>query len=1005
MSKIIQLAIKERKVTIFLCLVVFAFGLYSYYFLPRQENPDISSPVAQIVTVFPGAKAEDVEKLVTEKIEDQVAMLDGIENLDSYSSDNFSVVVVFLSYDVDKDEQWTKLRTLISDIKPELPDSCYESTINTEMTDYTGLIIALSGENYNYEQLKDYADDFKENLRSVDGIKKLEINGELKKQLFIEVDNMKLAPLNLSILDVYNLIKAQNVNIPAGAIQSDNGKISVNVPNSIENIRDIEKSIVTISPDTGGIVRLGDIANIYFDYDTSSIKYKQDKDKAVLLSGYFDSGQNVVLIGNEVRKIVDDLKASLPEDLIVTEVVYQPEDVKNSVNDFLGSLFQGVIFVVLVVLIGMGLRNAMVVSAAIPLSIAITFVCMSLFNINIQQVSITALIVALGILVDNSIVISDAIQVHVNEGMELKEAAYLGAKKSYIPVLTSTLTTVVAFAPLATLPGEAGEMVMSLPIVVIIALIASYIVAMFVTPSLASLLFKPSKKTIKNNKLKDIFERMLKYGLKKPKLTIVIAFTLLIVSFLGLLVIPINLFPYVDKDIVYIDIHTEKSGDIDYTYEVSDLAEEILLNLDEIESVTTSIGGELPRFYMTIKSNPPSDSFAQLLCKINLTNSKIADNRQDFQVYLQDLLDKELVGGSASVQLLALNMPGPAIDIRMFSNNKEKLYDVADQVYSEILKDNRTISVKNNIPSFTYEYLINIDEDKAFNYGLTKYDIQYQINMSLNGGTASVFRQGGNEYDIYIKSNIETIDDIMNLSIKSQFTENKVLLKQFANVSLKPKTGTITRKDRMPSAFVQTNVRPGYSVSDVESYIKNEILTKIDTSEIHIKFEGDSATFDKYISGLGVAAVMALVAIYIILLMQFNSLKQPFIILASIPLSLIGTMAILVITGMEITFMVLIGVISLMGIVVNNAILLVEYINRARKDGMDVYTACVDSVGKRFRPIILSTVTTIIGLVPLALSNSSFYTPMAVALMGGLFVSTVFTMVVVPTIYSLVSKK
>ena len=1005
MNKMIFIAIKERKVTILLSFFILVFGIYSYYYLPKQENPDTTGPAAQIMYIYPGASAKDVEELVTKPVEDAVAKLEGIDFIESYSYDNASIVIVMLNYSVDYKEQWSKLNTELDYLKSKLPDGVLEPTIDTELTKTAGIILSLSGDSYSYEQLAGFAKLYKEELSKLDGVREVDIDGELKREIVVELDEQRMALMEISNLDIYKLIQAQNVVIPSGAIQTQSGKINVKVPKSFESIEDIKNMIIYISPSNGGIVRLKDVAKVEFKYDDEDIRYRYNKENSVLLTVYFQENQNIILIGKDVKDVISEISRKLPDKIAVDEVLFLPHDVEKSVGDFILNLIQGVILVILVVLFGMGARNSIIVSMTLPLCIAATFISMAVLGIDVQQVSIAALIIALGILVDNSIVISDAIQVKINEGIDNVEAAYLGAKEQAIPVLSSTLTTIAAFAPLMSLPGEAGEFAKSLPEVVIISLTASFLVAMTVTPALASKFFK-AKRSSKDrlSLVSDFYRKILKFNLNYPVRSI-FSVLLVFIAAIGLFrFIDVKMFPYVDKDVIYFNIESEITGDSDKTLNLVKKVENMLLGEAEILNATSSVAGGLPRFYMTASVVSPSSDKGQIFSEFDLNKGNRFKTREELAQYLQDKMDRELVGGYCTVNLLEINMPGPTIDVKISGNQLDRINEVAGNIYDELSKYPETMNVKNNKTNYKYQYIVDVDEDKAARLGLSKYDIQYQINLALNGSKASILKKDGNEYDIVLKSNVESIDDIENLSIKSSYTDAKILVKQFAKIRIDRELTSVKRYNRESLVSVTAKVRAGYGSAGVQSKIQEFIENELDTSDVKIKYSGDSETISKYLSGLAVASIFALVFVYIILLIQFNSLKQPLIILATIPLSAIGIILSLVITRTNFTFTVGLGAASLIGIVVNNAILLIEYINRARGTGMSVKEACFDSVEKRMRPILLSSVTTIFGLFPLVFANSSFFTPMAIALVGGLLVSTILTLTVIPTIYYIIER-
>ncbi|MCH4886199.1 efflux RND transporter permease subunit [Acidaminobacter sp. JC074] len=1006
MSKIIAAAIKERKVTIFLSIVVLLFGAYSYYFIPKQENPDTSAPIAQVITTYPGASANDIEALITKKIEDSVAELEGVEYIKSFSYDNASIVMVMLNYEVDYEEQWEQLRINIDEIANELPSDAWTPEVKTELSETAGMILSVSGDDYSYDQLEDIAVQYKEKLEVIPGIKRIDIEGSVEKELVIEIHNEKLAAYNISTNDIYDMIRAQNVEIPSGAIKTETGKINLKTPDSLSSQRDLEELIIYVSEDTGSVVRLKDVASVSFDYVDNSLRFRDDGRPAVLVTGYFMENQNVVLIGKDVRDELDQMSYEMPDNISINEVLFLPEDVDGAVSDFIINLLQGIFFVILVVLIGMGLRNAMIVSVTIPLSIASTFIAMTLLGIEIQQVSIAALIIALGILVDNSIVISDAVQIKINEGLSMFEASFQGTKEQAIPVLASTLTTIASFAPLVVLPGEAGVFTKSLPQVVMISLIASFVVAMLVTPALASKFFHKSDKNKDSlSRIKKQYHKLLNINLNRPKTALAVTIIIFLIVMGTMTLLEIRMFPYIDKNIIYFSLTSEVSGDIEKNEEFVKSVEEMLSNEPEITSMTSSVGGGLPRFYMTADIITPSDDKAQILSQFDLKKSGRFNTAEELAIYLQDKFDSELVGGYATANLLEINVPGPAIEIRLSGKDLTTLNDASSLVYEELLDINGTINVQNDNIMYKYVYALDVDQDLATTFGLTKYDIQYQINLALNGNNASIMKVDGEEYNIRVVSDISSLDDILNLPIKSQHTGEKILVKQFADVKLEEELTAIKRYDRNTLVSVTADARPGVSSSDIQAEIEAFINENIDTKDIKVVYGGDSDTMSKYLTGLISAGLAALIVVYVILMIQFNSFKQPFIILASIPLSFIGVILALLMTNTPFTFTVGLGIASLFGIVVNNAILLIEYINRAREEGMDVREACEDSVEKRMRPILLSSITTIFGLIPLVLAQSSFFSPMAIALIGGLLVSTLLTLTVIPTIYYLVERR
>ncbi len=1006
MEKLLQQLINKRSIVLFLTVIVAIVGSYSYYLLPRQESPDLDVPVALIITPYPGANASDVKELVTKKIEDELTEIDNVDYMQSFSQDSASVVTIMFEGDIDTETAIQQVRNKIADVKSDLPSGCQESIIRTDLTETAGIIISLAGENYTYEQLGSFGEQFKDKLSDIDGISKFNIDGDLDKEVKIDVDVSKLNQLGLSFEDLAGLLQSQNLEIPSGFLNTSTGKIKVSTPGIFTSIQDIRDMVIMMSSDTGVVTRLSDIADVNMDVEDGVEKYKQNGINAVLLTGYFEKSKNVVIVGEEVRKAIDEVKAQLPEDLMIEEIVYQPEAVSTSVNDFMSNLLGGIILVIVVIFLGMGIRNAIVVSTAIPLSILMTFIVMYVMKIPIHQMSLTALIISLGILVDNAIVVTDTVQVRIDGGEDKLTASLKGVQMSAIPIFAATLTTVAAFSPLMGMPGSAGMFLGAVPTVLIISIIAAYIVSMFITPAMTASFLKQTKKKTKQRKgPRAFFESVLKVALKRKIIVSLIMVVVFIVVMNGIApLLTSELFPYADKDLFYIDINSEKMGDLDATEKLSDEVVELLNNEDEITSYTVAVGNGLPKFYVTMPPATPAQDYAQMVCKYDLGDKKTRrfNSKVEFANHIQKLLDENISGGTVSVNLLQNAEPGAKIKIQVSGDNLDDLQEVANQLVSGIEKISGTTGVGHNFKDKTFQYTINVDNDKAISLGITKYDIQRQINIALYGTEASVFRRDGKEYALLLKSDIDNIALLENIAIKSSMTNQKVPLKQFAKVSYGKKVDSIYSYNGETTIMVESDVLPDYDVVAITDQIESEVLPTVNTLGAKITFDGEREMIEDNFGVVLLLAVAAIFIIYLILLIQFNSFVQPIVILLTVPLSLIGSFLGLWLFRQPLSFTGFLGIIALIGLVVKNGILLIEYINMAREEGHSIDESCVDAVDKRYNAIMLSAVTTVMGLFPLAISGNELFAPMAVALMSGLVASTFLTMIVIPVIYSLV---
>jgi multidrug efflux pump subunit AcrB len=999
LSRIISWFISNRKIALALSGILLVTGVLSYYYLPKQENPDTSSPATQIVAIYPGASSSEVENLLTRPLEDAVATIDGIDFIKSYSKDNLSIVIVMLNYEVDYDQEWEKLSDEIDAIRNTLPTGVTDILISSDLTDSTDFIFSISSNEFDLDQLSNYAETLRERINRIDTIRTCEVIGAPDKNLVVEVDQDKLDLYPISLQDLSQLISAKTVSIPPGDIGDETlGKINVSIEGT-SGIRDLENMIVYISEDSGHQIRLKDLAQVYFEIPEDAQTYQTNRESAILVTGYFKDNQNIVLAGREIEAVWEEFSSQLPASITPTSVIYLPHDVDSAVTDFIINLLQGIALVILVVLVGMGRRNALVVSITLPLSISMSLLFMYLVRFEMHQVSIAALIISLGILVDNAIVVADAIQVHMNTGMPSDQAALLGAREQAMPIFSSTLTTIAAFAPLTTLPGEAGEFVKTLPLVVIAALISSYLVAILVVPSIAARYFIPA--TTKKDHLAFIkirYRRLLDRSLDHPKRTLLIALTALLLSVLSLFMLDVKMFPNVDKDLVYLNISNESPANRLQTEETLDLTLELLSNIEEIDSVTATAGGGLPRFYMTEAVMGQGQENAQILASFDLAKSNRFSSRDELVAYIDTLLRSNVAGIRMKTRLLEINMPGSPLEVRVLGDDLDQIRQASDQIYQYLVQMPGTRNVQLDREDYRYEYSLQIDDDQAMTYGLTVYDIQNQVNSALSGRQVGIFRSTGQEYDLYLRSDVANLEELENLGLKSPYTSQKTLLKQVADISLSRAISSSERYNRSNMAMVSAEVQEGYGVGKIQQNLEDYIAEDMQLDGLEFSFGGDSKTTSKYLSGLVNAGLVALVVVYIILLLQFNSVRQPFIILGTIPLSFIGVILFLHLTRTNFTFTVGLGIASLFGIVVNNGILLIEYINRERK-GKDLREALEEAVEKRMSPIILSSVTTICGLLPLIFANNSFFTPMAIALAGGLLVSTVFTMTIIPTMY------
>jgi len=1001
MNTLLKSVIHNRRIMIFIICLLTLYGVYNFGLIPRQESPDVSAPVVVVTCTYPGASPDEVERRVTRVIEDEVKTIDGIDEYSSQSMDNASVTVIFFDYKADLKEGFSTLRTKMQDIQSDLPEACETIDINTDLLETAGMMISISSETFDYDTLSSFGETLSKKLSRIEGISRIDLVGEREYNLEITIRPKDLNYYSLSYNDIINLLKAQNVEIPSGNLEGLVNKINVTTKGSFEDIDDIKNLIVAVNAKSGAVVRLKDIASVAYSLEDDTVMYKHNGQNAIVLAGYFKQDLNVVTVGEDVKKVMEAYKKDLPSEVNFDEIMFQPDDVHNRISSFMTSLLQGVIFVIIIVFIGMGLKNALVVSLAIPLSVIMTFTLMTFFDVDLHQISIAALIIALGMLVDNAIVISDAIQERIDADEPKLDACINGVKEVAIPVFTSTLTTIGVFLPLMMLDSIAGEFVKSIPIIVMIALLTSYIVAVFVTPTFAYIFFTKTKPKMTKFRIKHIFEAVLKYSLKHKLVVLMVVLMAIGGATITARSLGLQFFPEADSDLVYINMTNDVNTSIEDTVALVNEVAQIVSEQPFVISYSSAVGEAFPKFYYTLPVNSPSKDFAQMIIKLDASDKDFVGNSA-FVASLQEIVDQKISGGKILVKELEQAEPiGSPVRLRITGDSVDDLREINDAILDIFNQVEGTTNVESTLKDKQFGYYVAVDDLKAGYYGLTKYDIQNEVSIALRGREATELRTDASSYPIIVDGGIETISDLENLAIKSSFTDKKVPLKEVAAITLLEKNSMISKYKGDVEIQLSSDAKYGYSSIDIQHRI-GALIEASPYADINYVFDGEEQSINKNFGSIGASAIFALFLIYVILLIQFKSFFYPFIIFISIPISSVGSIVGLYLFNQPLSFTALFGTVSLFGIVVNNAIVLLDYINTERAKGKEVDQAVREAMSKRFRPIMLSSMTTIMGLIPLVVSRSPLFMPMSIALMSGLVVSTLLTLILIPVLYDAV---
>lgn len=1011
---LIYTTLKKKKLTIFVVGFISLMGLICYAIVPKQEYPVIQSPAVIITTIYPGASANDIEELVSSKIEDEAMASDGFDFCTSESYSGVSVVTVMFNIDMNTDKldkSIEDLRNRINDLKDnDLPDGITSLTYNKDMIETAGMVLAFTGNNKSNAELVKRAEKLRDGLRGVSGVHKVEVDGELEEEIKITVDTDKTNHLNLPLSEISKIISAQNSTMPVGTIDFEADKITVDSSGKIEDLDELGDIIVNVSKDTGAVTKLKDIAIIEKLEKEDSKRYFYNREPAVLVNLYFNDEANMIDIGKSVMKIVDDYKSSLPNDIQINNVIYLPDDVNNSVNDFVINLIESVVIVLVIVMIGMSIRNGLIVSVAIPLSIFITFIVMELFKIDIQFISLASLIVALGMLVDNAVVVSDAIQVHYDNGEDKFSACIKGAKEVAFPVLTSMLTTVIIFTIFYLMPGTIKKFVFSLPTIVITALFASYAVSMLVTPVMCYLLMKKSdtkkEERFQQSKLKKFFDVALGFAIKHKAITLIVSFSLILPCIKLLLSRDLQLLPNSQKSIIDIEVDTQNMNDIRKTTNIVNEIEDMLIDETPVIYYLSSIGGKIPKYDFSTQPSVDSVNKGNIVMRIDETKLKDLKlkTKAEYVEYLQQKFNMGVPNCRIVVKELGV-IPSTSqpIQIRVSGYDYDSLNQAADFIETELKNVEGTKNVYSDKKIKTYTYYVDMKNNLLNSNGLTKAEVQNELNIALMGRESSIYRKDLKEYPIKVKSNITDVDALGNLMVKSSITGSKHPLKQVANVTLKEDYASISRYNGKKTVTITAEAKDKYSPISLQNQVE-EIIKNTDMKGLDVTYEGDKDLFFEVIKSLAMGALLGTLGILLVLFIQFDSIKQSFIVILSIPFALIGASLGLTIFNQTLSLFAVLGLISLIGVVVNNAIVLVDYINGEKAKGRSVDEACKEAVSRRFRPIMLSTTTTVLGLIPLAISGNILFRGLSIAFMCGLTTSLIFTLVVIPVVYSAFNK-
>ncbi len=1013
---ITQFALKNDKVTIVFSLLLFFYGLISFIDLPRAKDPGFIIRTATVVTHFPGASAKRVEQLVTDKLEKKIEEMSEIDFIKSTSKSGVSIIFVNI---LEKHKKmrpiWDSLRRKVEDGSRSLPNGAFKPIVNDEFGDVYGSLISITSDGLSPRELENIADDTKDIFMRLSDVSKINILGVQPQVVYVEFDNSKMARLNLSVSYLKNILESKNIVLSGGSIKVDTNRLSIEPSGNYENVKQIGNTIIPLN--TNEKIYLKDIANIKYEYkNPSSFIVQKDTKSALVLAISMKKDGNIIKLGEEITSLMKQVEAKLPLGVKLDRLFNEPKIVDKIVGNFINNLLQAMALVIIVMLLTLGFRTGMIVAILIPMSILSSFIVMSIFDIWLDQVSLAALIISLGLLVDSAIVMSESIMVLMQKGKNVVDASIQSASELKLPLLTSALTTSAAFLPIFLAKSNTGEYTNSIFKVVTITLICSWLLALTLTPVLSKYFMKKDLEVEhKESVFISIYRKFLKLILSYRLIAVTFVFIVFIASLQVLKVVPKKFFPPASESTFTVEINLPVGTAIETTQknvsEIEKYIKEKYMSKEdktknEVLNVLSFIGESAPRFWLSYEQELASAEYSTIL-----VNTKDSKNLMNIKKDIENFSKRSFPDMQVIAKTLSMGPPvKKPVEIRISGKDIDKLFQMSAIVKQKLASIKGVKNIVDDWGIRNKKLQIQIDEAKALKEGISNFDIAISLQTSLSGFEVTTFRKEDKLIPIVIRSNEKTKDDINRLktiNVYSQTSGKNIPLSQVAVVKVVYEESKIIRRDSLKTVIVGANIKEGYNALEVFEAIKpwiNEYSKSFDLG-YYYEFGGEYEASGKSNRSIMENVPLAFMAILLLMVAQFNSIRKPIIILMAIPLGIIGVSIGLYVCNSYFGFMTLLGIIALSGIVINNAIVLLERIKiEETQNGFNSYDSIIEACVSRIRPILLTTITTVLGLIPLWYSGGVMWEPMAISIIFGLMVSTIFTLSFIPVIYSLLFK-
>ena len=1006
MRNLTEVSLKNRALVWYFIIVTAIGGIFFYFKLGRMEDPNFTINQMVVTAAWPGASADQMEQQVTDKLESKFRDIPGVKEITSNTRAGTSVVYVTLRDDVDRStirDTWRDVRGFGNDVQSELPSGVYGPYYNDRFDDVFGSVYAITGDGYSMEELRQAAEKIRRQLATIDKVQKVKLLGVQTEKVYVEIESAKLAELGISPTVLANALKSQNEMTPSGMIETSTDNVYLRYSGIFDDENAVKNTPIQAN---GKTFYLGDIATVerrYAEPGDTAMYYNGQPAVGIAVS--MEDGGNIITLGNELRSAMDSIQEDMTAGLEIHQVSDQPKVVEESIDDFVSTLREAVIIVLAVSFLSLGLRTGMVVAGCIPLVLAAVFCGMYIFGIDLHKVSLGALIISLGLLVDDAIIAVEQMSVQLERGHSRFDAACHAFRATAKPMLTGTLITCAGFIPVSFSKGMAAEFCSSLFPVIGMALVISWIVSVMIAPLFGYYLIKPAAKADEGEMYQSrfylAFRNLLNWFLEHRKIVLATTAGLFALSIAMMGMIKQEFFPPSIRPEIIIDMELPEGSSLKASGQAaSRFAQFLDENSEEIENYTYYVGEGAPRFVLTVDPKLPTDNLSQFVIV-----AKDADNRDALTAKLRDYLAENIPEVKTNISVIQTGPPAPyPIMLLVSGYDKDKVRDIASQVADRVAQDPNNTDINMDWNEKSKVLHLEFDQAKLRALGLSPQAVAQTVYTEVSGASAAQLYSGDRTIDIQLRladTDREDLSQIKNLPVYS--AGGYVPLEQLAKISYEAEDSLIKRKNMQPTITVQANIKEG-TANDATQKAYDAVKDIRDELPFGYKITvggslEDSEDSMKYL----LIPIPAMIFIVMTLLMfQLHSGKDMILTLLTAPLGLIGVVAGMLLLNQAMGFVAILGVMALSGMIIRNSVILIDQIQKHIEAGESPRDAIVDSAVLRFRPIMLTAAAAILGMLPLM--TSSFWGPMAVAIASGLLIATILTLLVLPVMYAVTYK-